>query len=101
MNTNIKSSFIKLWEGMGIASIALLLCLPNGKTAVTTILNVLNVKSKTYMGLSIADFVAVILFLIVYYTSYKFFPKERATKLFSIVTSLLMIITLASKIIFS
>lgn len=96
----MKSNFIKVWEGTGIVSIVLLLCLPNGKTMMNTILGTLNVQSATYMGLSIADLVAMLLFLLIYFSSFKFFAKDRTTKLFSILASLLMIITLVSRIIF-
>ena len=100
MKINMKSNFIKVWEGTGIVSIVLLLCLPNGKTMMNTILGTLNVQSATYMGLSIADLVAMLLFLLIYFSSFKFFAKDRTTKLFSILASLLMIITLVSRIIF-
>lgn len=100
MKINMKSNFIKVWEGTGIVSIVLLLCLPNGKTMMNTILGALNVQSATYMGLSIADLVAMLLFLLIYFSSFKFFAKDRTTKLFSILASSLMIITLVSRIIF-
>lgn len=96
----IKSNLIKVWEGMGIASIILLLCLPNGKTIMNTILEALKVKSVSYIGLSIPDFVAMGLFLIVYISSIRFFAKERSTKIFSILASVIMIITLISRVIF-
>lgn len=101
MKNDLKSTFIKVWEGIGIASIILLLCLPNGKTVINTVLMMTNVRSEKYMGLSVADLAAMIIFLVVYFSSFKFFSKDRATKMFSLLASILMIITLISRIIFA
>ena len=100
MKINMKSNFIKVWEGIGIVSIVLLLCLPNGKTLMNTILGTLNVKSGSSMGLSVADFIAMILFLLIYFSSFKFFQKDKTTKLFSVLATALMIITLISRMMF-
>lgn len=101
MNNDLKSTFIKVWEGIGIVSIILLLCLPNGKTVINTVLMMTNIRSKRYMGLSIADLVAMIIFLVVYFSSFKFFSKDKSTKMFSLLASALMVITLISRMIFA
>ena len=101
MKNNLKSTFIKIWEGIGIVSIILLLYLPNGKTVINTILIAQNITSKTYIGLSIADLVAMIIFLVVYFSSFKFFSRDKVTKMFSLLASILMVITLISRMIFA
>lgn len=100
MKNNIKSTFIKAWEGIGIISIILLLCLPNGKTVINTVFMMANISSREYMGLSIAEWSAMVIFLLVYFSSFKFFSRDRATKMFSLLASVLMVITLISRMIF-
>ena len=96
----MKSALIKIWEGIGIISILLLLFLPNGKTMMNSILETQNVKGSMYIGMSIADFTAMGLFLLVYVSSLIFFRKESMTKLFSVLATALMIITLISRMMF-
>ncbi|MDY5883606.1 hypothetical protein [Roseburia sp. 831b] len=100
MKMNMKSALIKIWEGIGIISILLLLFLPNGKTMMNSILETQNVKGSMYIGMSIADFTAMGLFLLVYVSSLIFFRKESMTKLFSVLANALMIITLISRMMF-
>lgn len=101
MKGEFRSVFAKIWEGIGLVSITLLLCLPNGNTLIDTVLRMVNVKSGKYMGMSVAGLIAMGLFLVVYFSSFKIFPKEKFTKLFSLVASMLMILTLISKIMFA
>ncbi len=101
MKNDMKSVCIKIWEGIGIVSIILLLCLPNGKTVINTVLMMENVRSRIYMGLSIPDLAAMTIFLLVYFSSFKFFSKNRATKMFSLLASVLMVMTLISRMIFA
>ena len=96
----MKSALIKIWEGIGIISILLLLFLPNGKTMMNLILETQNVKGSMYIAMSIADFTAMGLFLLVYVSSLIFFRKESMTKLFSVLATALMIITLISRMMF-
>lgn len=100
MKTNLRSKAIKIWEGIGIVSILLLLFLPNGKTMMNTILETQRVQGSMYIGMSIADFTAMSLFLLVYVSSLIFFRKESMTKLFSTLATALMIITLITRMMF-
>ena len=101
MKDDLKSSLVKVWEGIGIVSIISLLCLPNGKTVIDTFLGMANITGRKYMGLSIAGLAAMAVFLLVYFSSFKLFPQERATKMFSLLASVLMVVTLVSRIIFA
>lgn len=96
----IKESIVFLWELLGVCSIILLLYLPNGNTIITTVLDSLNIETMKWGKIGYENIGLIALFLTVYFTSFKFLAKYNSTKLFSIMSSVLMVVTMITAILF-
>ena len=97
---NRKETIAKVWELIGIISIALLLVFPNGKTAIDTIVEKAGVVQSTWGSIGYAALAVMGLFVLVYFTSLKWFAKEKCTKWFTVAASGLMIVTILSLMMF-
>lgn len=100
MRTNNRNLVATIWETVGVIAIVMLIVLPNKMTIIDTIMNNIGITQKMFGEISYATVILAGVFLFVYFSSFKIFPKERITKLFSIVASALMAITIGSLIVF-
>ena len=100
MNEKAKEVFAAIYELIGIGAIVSVTFLPNKKTIIDTILMKLYME-QTYIGrFGMATLIMAIVFVVIYSTAFRFFAKEKSTKIFSICSTVFMILTLASAMIF-
>lgn len=100
VRTNNRNLVATIWETVGVIAIVMLIVLPNKMTIIDTIINNIGITQRMFGEISYATVILAGVFLFVYLSSFKIFPKERSTKLFSIVASALMAITIGSLIVF-
>lgn len=98
---DMKSAMVILWEALGVCSIILLLYLPNGNTVITNLFTALDIQIGTWNGIGYENLVLIGVFLVVYFTSFKLLSKYSSTKMFSLTSSLLMVITLVTAVVFA
>lgn len=98
---DIKTVMVMLWEVLGVCSIVLLLYLPNGNTVASNLFMALDIQMGDWNGIGYENLVLIGIFLVIYFTSFKLLGKYRSTKMFSLATSFLMVITLVTAIVFA
>ncbi|MDD5866347.1 MAG: hypothetical protein PUC75_01710 [Lachnospiraceae bacterium] len=86
-------------ELAGSIAIVGVLFLPNGKTLIDTIIDAEGVGQDYICGISYCSLSLIAVFLASYFISLKAFTKEQSTKIYVIFSTILMILTLVSKII--
>ena len=97
---NRKETIATIWEWTGLISIALLVVFPNGKTAIDTIVEKAGVVQSAWGRIGYASLTMMGLFVLVYFTSLKWFAKEKCTKWFTVAVSGLMVVTILSLMVF-
>lgn len=89
-----------IWECIGVLAILMLIVLPSKSTIIDMLVANMGLDQKRYSGISFATLLLVGIFLLVYLSSIKLFPKEKSTKVFTVVSSALMVATIVSLIVF-
>ena len=89
-----------IWESIGAIAIFLLLTMPNHKLIIDMILDSLGVAQKFYGKVSYATIILAGIFFFIYLSSLYFFSKEKCTKIFTTISSFLMVSTIVTLLVF-
>ena len=96
----IKDIGVVIIQVIGIMSIVLLIYLPNKISIVSLMVRSLDIETRKYYNINIEELICIVIFLFTYFVSLKKFNRYKSTKLFSLLTSFLMTVTLIALVIF-
>ena len=95
-----KKTFSMIWEFIGCVAGLLLCFVPDGKSLIEVIVSNLRIDTPSIYGFKAELLIMIAVFLGVYFTSHRFFKKETNTKMYSVIVSGIMILTLVTALAF-